>query len=267
MAYSYKGSISFGLVYIPIKLHKAVRENSIGFNMLDRKTKTRVKYSKTINDKPIKQEDIVKGYEYEEDKYVIFEEDDFEKIKTEKDKNITIECFVDLKEIDPIYFDTPYFVEPTGGDNAYSLLISAMQKSGKVGIAKTVLGTKETLIAMRAQKNELLLSTLHFENEIIKNPAKGAESVTSKKELAMAAMLIDSMTEKFEPKTYKDEYRERLEKAIMDKISGKQIVAPKDKQHTVLDLMDALEQSLKIINKPKKTIKRPKSDDGIHGFV
>lgn len=121
MAYSYKGSISFGLVYIPVTLHNSIKENDIGFNMIDKKTMSRVKYKKTCADcegREVKQEDIVKGYEYEEGKYVIFEESDFEKIKTKKDKNITIEHFVKLDEDDPLYFDRPYYVNPTGAEKS-----------------------------------------------------------------------------------------------------------------------------------------------------
>ena len=119
MAYSYKGSISFGLVYIPVTLQSSIKQNDIGFNMIDKKTKSRVRYKKTCEEcdgREVKQEDIVKGFEYEDGKYVIFEEKDFEKIKTKKDKNITIEQFVEVAEVDPIYYDKPYYVVPTGGD-------------------------------------------------------------------------------------------------------------------------------------------------------
>ena len=152
MAYSYKGSISFGLVYIPVTLHSTIKNNDIGFNMIDKKTMSRVKYKKTCADcdgREVRQEDIVKGYEYEEGKYVLFDEKDFEKLKSKKDKNITIEQFVNLAEIDPLYFDKPYYVAPTGAEKAFSVLLSAMEEEGKAAVAKTVLGTKETLIAIR----------------------------------------------------------------------------------------------------------------------
>lgn len=160
MAYSYKCSISFGLVYIPVTLHASVKTQDVGFNMLDKKTMSRVKYKKTCEEcdgREVKQEDIVKGYEYEDDKYVVFTEEDFEKLKTKKDKNITIQKFVDIAEIDPIYYDRPYYVNPTGAENAYSLLLRAMEEEKKVGIAKTVLGNKETLIALRAKDGQATL--------------------------------------------------------------------------------------------------------------
>ncbi len=175
MAYSYKGSISFGLVYIPVTLHSTIKNNDIGFNMIDKKTMSRVKYKKTCADcdgREVRQEDIVKGYEYEEGKYVLFDEKDFEKLKSKKDKNITIEQFVNLAEIDPLYFDKPYYVAPTGAEKAFSVLLSAMEEEGKAAVAKTVLGTKETLIAIRAKDGQMLLNTLFFAEEVTKNPAK-----------------------------------------------------------------------------------------------
>ena len=159
MAYSYKGSISFGLVYIPVTLHNSIRQNDIGFNMIDKKTMSRVRYKKTCEDnenREFKQEDIVKGFEYEDGKYVIFEEKDFEKIKTKKDKNITIEQFVDIADIDPIYYDKSYYVVPTGAEKAYAVLLTAMEQSGKAAIAKTVLGIKETLVMIRAKDGQML---------------------------------------------------------------------------------------------------------------
>ena len=140
MAYSYKGSISFGLVYIPVTLHSTIKNNDIGFNMIDKKTMSRVKYKKTCADcdgREVRQEDIVKGYEYEEGKYVLFDEKDFEKLKSKKDKNITIEQFVNLAEIDPLYFDKPYYVAPTGAEKAFAVLLSAMEEEGKAAVAKT----------------------------------------------------------------------------------------------------------------------------------
>lgn len=248
MAYSYKGSISFGLVYIPITLHKSVKESEISFNMLDRQTMSRVQYKKTCvdcDDRIVKQQDIVKGFEYEEGKYVVFEEEDFEKIKTPKDKNITIEHFVDLGNIDPIYYDKPYYVQPTGAEKAYSLLLKAMQEENKAGIAKTVLGNKETLIAIRVKNGKMLLNTLYFDSEIQSNPVKDIDIQISKAELEMAKAIIKSMNSAFEPQKYKNEYNLKLQAAIQDKISGKQIIAPPDKnQRKVADLMDALKKTL-----------------------
>ena len=257
MAYSYKGSISFGLVYIPVTLHNSIKENDIGFNMIDKKTMSRVKYKKTCADcegREVKQEDIVKGYEYEEGKYGIFEESDFEKIKTKKDKNITIERFVKLDEVDPLYFDRPYYVNPTGAEKAFAVLLTAMEQEHKAAIAKTVLGTKETLILIRAKDGQMLLNTLFFEDEVTKNPAKDIKEKGSPAELKMAKAIIDGMTGEFNPEEYKDEYREKVQQAIEQKIAGKEIVSPKEKNvTTVANLMDALTKSLELTKKQKTT--------------
>lgn len=262
MAYSYKGSISFGLVYIPITLHNSIKENDIGFNMIDKKTMSRVKYKKTCaacDGREVKQEDIVKGYEYEEGKYVIFEESDFEKIKTKKDKNITIERFVQLDEVDPLYFDRPYYVNPTGAEKAFSVLLEAMEQENKAAIAKTVLGTKETLILIRSKDGQMLLNTLFFEDEVTKNPAKDIKEKGSSAELKMAKAIIDGMTGEFNPEEYKDEYREKVQQAIEQKIAGKEIVSPKEKNTTtVANLMDALTKSLELTKRQKSTKKGTK---------
>ena len=248
MAYSYKGAITFGLVYIPISLSLSIKEHDLGFNMLEKKTKSRVKYKKTCvdcNDKEVKNEDIVKGYQYEKDKYVIFTNEDFEKIKTPKDKNITIETFVDLSEVDPIYFDKAYYVKPTGADKAYNVLLKAMESEKKAGIAKTVLGTKETLILLRAHNGQMLVNTLYFHAEVQKAPAVDKAKI-SKQELDLAKNLITQMSGKFEPEKYKDEYHIKLQKAIKRKIAGNEIVESKDEKEPVkiINLMEALQKSL-----------------------
>ena len=264
MAYSYKGSISFGLVYIPITLHNTIKDNSIGFNMIDKKTMSRVKYKKTCSDcdgREVKQEDIVKGYEYEECKYVIFEDKDFEKIKSKKDKNITIEKFVDVSDVDPLYFDKPYYVVPTGAEKAYSVLLTAMEEENKAAIAKTVLGEKETLIMIRAKNGQMLLNTLFFEEEVQKNPSKEIKDSGNTQELKMAKAIIESMSGEFKPEEYKDEYIEKVKNAIERKIAGKEIVSPKGGKETkVIDLMEALKKSLTQVQKPKTSRKTRQSN-------
>lgn len=258
MAYSYKGSISFGLVYIPVTLHSAVKNNDIGFNMIDKKTMSRVRYKKTCEDcggREVKQDEIVKGYEYEDGKYVIFDDSDFEKLKTKKDKNITIEKFVPLGDVDPIYFDKPYYVVPTGAEKAFAVLISAMEQEDKAAVAKTVLGTKETLILIRAKNGQMLLNTLFFEEEIVNNPAKAITEKGTDGELKMAKAIIEGMSGAFEPELYKDEYREKVKNAIEQKIAGKEIVAKKEKADmSAASLMEALQKSLALMDvtpKPK----------------
>lgn len=259
MAYSFKGAISFGLVYIPITLTNSIKENDIGFNLLDKKTMSRVKYKKTCVDcenKEVKNENIVKAYQYEKDKYVVFTDEDFEKIKSQKDKNITIDGFVDINEIDPIYFDKAYYANADGSDRAFLVLLEAMQKSHKAGIAKTVLGTKESLVLIRADNGKMLINTLFFNDEIQQSPETKKIKIT-KSELNLATTLINQMTTKFEPQKYKDEYNEKIKKAIKKKIEGKKIIASKDnlKPTKIIDLMDALKKSVNTKKTTKKSIK------------
>ncbi len=265
MAYSYKGSISFGLVYIPITLHAAIMDNSISFKLLEKKTKSRVKYKKTCVDcaeKEIRNEDIIKGFEYEEGKFVLFDEEDFEKIKTPKDKSITIEQFVYLNEIDPIYYDKAYYVVPTGGEKAFQLLLEAMAEEQKAGIAKTILGNKETLILLRSKDGQMLLNTLFFSSQIKKNPCKDIQEEVKASELKLAKSLISQMSAPLEIESYQDEYKKRLEHAIQEKIQGKEIIsASHEAEPKITDLMDALKASLDEYSAPKKRIVPPKKKE------
>ncbi len=267
MAYSFKGAISFGLVYIPIVLTNSIKQNDIGFNLLDKKTMSRVKYKKTCVDcenKEVKNENIVRGYQYEKDKYVIFTDDDFEKIKSTKDKNITIECFVNLDEVDPIFFDKSYYVEPDGSDRAFLVLLEAMERENKAGIAKTVLGTKESLLLLRASNGKMLVNTLFFNDEVQDSPEVKKLKI-QKQELDLATTLINQMTASFQPEKYKDEYNEKIKKAIKQKIAGKKIVTSKNssKPVKIIDLMDALKKSVstskKSSSKSQKTEKVSKT--------
>lgn len=245
MAYSYKCNLSFGLVYIPVKLVAAAKSNDIGFNMIDSKSMSRIKYVKTDMDgNKVDNKDIVKGYEYEAGKFVIFSDKDFEDIKTTSDKNIEIECFVSVDEIDPIYYNKPFYVVPSGAEKAFAVLLTAMAESGKAAIAKTVLGSKESLIAVRSIDGAMVLNTLYFSDEIQASPYK-ATGETGKKELDLAKAIIEGMNEHFAPEKYKDEYRERLMQAIQAKVEGEEIKTPTAKTYRgISDLMEALQKSL-----------------------
>ncbi|MFY9537280.1 MAG: Ku protein [Bacilli bacterium] len=249
MAYSFKGAISFGLIYIPITLHNAVQSNQIGFNLIEKNTMSRVRYKKTCQDcdgREVKQKDIVKGYEYEEGKYVVFTNDDFEKIKSKRDKNIIIEAFVQLSEIDPVYYDRPYYVVPEkGAERAFALLKEAMEADGRAGIARSVLGAKETLVALRVKNGVMYLNTMHFHEEIRPAPYLSPEIELQEQELSLASTLIAAMAKPFEPENYVDEYRQKIERAIAAKIQGKEIVVrEEDDFNPALDLMTALQESL-----------------------
>lgn len=250
MGISYKGAISFGLIYIPITIHNVIRSNDISFNLIDKKTMSRVQYKKTCvdcNNQEVKQDDVVKGYEYEEGKYVVFNNEDFEKIKSKRDKNITIFQFVNLNDIDPIYYDKAYYVVPDkGATKAFTLLKTAMEKEKKVGIAKSVLGTKEKIIALRVKDGIMYLNTLFFHEEIQTIPYVLEKAKVEKPELNLAITLINTMTKKFAPEDYIDEYKHKIQDAIQAKIAGKEVIKKEEAENTqALDLMAALEQSLK----------------------
>ena len=258
MAFSYKSAISFGLVYVPVSLHVTVRTQDIGFNMLYRKTLERIKYKKTCEHCPpdLSAQDIVRGYQYEKGKYITMSDEELDAIKTEKDKSIEITTFVDIGEIDPIYFERSYFVKPLGAQKAFKLIQAALVSEGKVGIAKTVLGQKEQLVALRAVGENMLLYTLHFHDEVQANPTPKIDEVVSPAELELAKSIITNMTGKFVPSNYKDEYREKLRSAINTKIAGKRVTAAKSKAQSakVLSLMDALKASVNQ-TAPKRTTK------------
>lgn len=248
MPSAHKGAISFGLVHIPIQLQVAVREHDLSFNQLCKKTGERIRYKKYCPscNKEIKQEEIVKGYEYEKDKYVIITAEDLEKIQTEKDKTIQILKFVKEAEVDPVYFEKNYYAQPDKqGQKAFDLLREAMLATKKAAVARTVLGTKEALLLIRATEDGMRVTSLYFEDEIVTAPAKTASKLT-KAEVTMAKQLIDQLSGPFDIADYQDEYQERLRSLIERKIHGQEIVKVKEKQSVqAVDLMEVLSQSLK----------------------
>ncbi len=252
-----KTAIQFGLVYIPITLHSCTKNTDIGFNLIHKKTGKRIKYKKICEDCPskIEPEDIVKGYEYERNKYVILTNQEFEKLKTKKDESIEILQFSKLEEIDPIFFEDSYYVEPNGAKNAYSLLSKALASENKVGIAKAVLGTKECLLALRTIDNFLVVSKLHFADEVQDNPVSKSTENVKKEELELAKTLISNMTKKFDINEYKNEYKERVKKAIDSKIAGQKIQLPKaEKPKTITNLMEALRMSVEKSGEDDKVV-------------
>lgn len=244
----HKGAISFGLVNIPVKLYTATQNTDIQFNQLHKKDHAKIRYKKVCAhcDAEIKAEDIVRGFEYDKNKFIVVTDEDLEKIKTEKDRALEILHFTDLKNIRPIFFDRSYYAVPqTGGEKAFELLRQSMLKENKVAIAKSVLSNKETLIAIMPTEEGILVQTMYFEEEIKGIPVEYAKPKVSKEELAMAKMLIGSMDKVFDAAAYHDEYQERLRELIQNKIQGKEIVTPKEAKKTnVIDLMDALKKSV-----------------------
>lgn len=242
-----KAAISFGMVHIPVKYENATQENDISFNLLHKKCGQRLKNNKSCPACGIDEvapEDIVKGYEYEKDKFVIIEDTEFEDIKSEKDKTIKIEEFVYISEIDPIFYNKSYYLYPDGSDDAFALLKAAVEEEGKVAIAKTVLGTKETTIGIRAQSNALILQTMFMLDEI-RPPQQAPKGKINPQELEMAILLIRNMTKKFDPSKYKNEYQQKLKALITDKIQGDQTITQSTAgEFNALNLADALQASL-----------------------
>jgi DNA end-binding protein Ku len=197
--------------------------------------------------------DIVKGYQYDKDHYVIVTDDEMERIKTEKEKSIQILHFAQLNQISPIYYDRAFHVVPeAGGDKAFELLRKALMEEQKVAIGKTVLGSHETLMAIIPREDGVLIATMHFEDEIKDIPKAYHKPEVSEQELSMAKALIHAMDTPFDPAAYHDEYQGKLRQLIEDKITGKEIVsASSEGQNNVIDLMDALKASIEQ-NKPDK---------------
>lgn len=248
MAVSHRGAISFGMVHIPVGLYTATQDNDIHFNQLCKEDGSRVKYKKVCANcgKEVQASDIIKGFEYEPGQYVTMTDDDFKKAKTEKDKTIHILHFTDLHAIRPVYYDKTYHTIPEqGGDKAYELLRRAMMEEGKIAIAKTVMGTREKLLALIPTEDGILVETLFFADEVKEAPKEISHPEVSEVELTMAKTLVDAMVQEFQPQAYKDEYQARLWEIINQKIQGKEITVPQESgQVTVIDIMEALKQSL-----------------------
>ncbi|OLO40418.1 Ku protein [Alkalihalophilus pseudofirmus] len=261
----WRGSISFGLVNIPIKLHAATESKDIKLRNLHAECKSPLKYEKTcpVCEKEVENDEIVKAYEYAKNKFVILDEEELEQLKKEnEDKAVEIIDFVKLEEIDPIYFERSYFIAPSeGGTKAYTLLRKGLEESGKIGVAKIIIRSKENLAIVRVYKNTLVMETIHYPDEV-RNVADvpnvpSSDDVTEK-ELDTAKMLIDQLTTEFDPEKYHDEYRNALMELIEKKKGAEQTVTAADKKATttgnVTDLMAALQAS---IDKTKKPSAKP----------
>ncbi len=262
----WKGSISFGLVNIPIKLHTATEDKDIKLRTLHKECHSPIQYEKIcpVCKVELKAEDIVRAFEYTKGKFVVLEDKDFEKLKKENEERaVEIIDFVKMEQIDPIYYDKTYYMSPSeGGVKAYSLLRKALEESAKVGLAKIIIRSKEQLALLRVYENTLVMETIHFPDEVRKTsdvPNVPAESNVSKKELDTAILLIDQLTSEFEPEKYNDEYRSALMELIESKRTGQDIVTPtaKDNVSNVTDLMAALQASIDR-TKPQKTTEKKK---------
>jgi DNA end-binding protein Ku len=263
----WSGSISFGLLNVPVKLYSAVARRSISLREIRESDSARIKHRRVAEgtDEEVPYDEIVKAFEITAGNYVPLSKDEMAALAPEKTRAIDVLDFVDLEEIDPIYFDSPYYLGPAdGAEKAYSLLAAAMKASGKVAIARFVFRNKEHLAAIRTSGGVLTLTTMRFADEVV--PADELDEVlpekapkVAKREQEMAEQLIDSLSTKFDPSAYRDEYREELLGLIERKAEGKEIVTPEAEAPQATkapDLMAALEESIAAV-KDKGSTKKP----------
>lgn len=255
----WSGAISFGLVNVPVKVFSATSSKDVRFHQLDGKSKSRIKQKRVsvATGEEVPYEDLIKAYEIAPDNYVTITPEELEALDPKASKTIDIEDFVDLDQIDPVYYERPYYLVPDkGGQKAYALLRNAMRETNKVGIARVVLRTKQYLAAIRPKDDALVMETMLFADEV--NPLDeldlpGPDVDVTEREEKMARSLIDSLTTDFEPSKYRDEYRERVLKLIEQKASGQEIVVEDAAEEAprVVDLMAALEASLAAVKSGK----------------
>lgn len=251
----WKGSISFGLVNIPIGLYPATRRDEVSFRQLRKDDLSPIRYKRVaeVDEKEVPWESIVKGYEHEKGKFVVITDEDFKRANVEATQTVEITDFVNLDDIDPMFFDKPYYLEPQkGGKKAYALLRDTLKETGKVGIAKVVIKTRQHLAAVKPKENALVLELMHFAHELLE-PGEldlpKADEAVGKKELQMATQLVESMTDKWEPTKYKDEYTDQLMKVIEEKVErgGEELPHAKAKAKpatNVVDLVAILKKSI-----------------------
>src|ERR1700758_4635739 len=248
---TWKGSISFGLVYIPIAVYPATREEKISFRQLRKQDLSPIKYKKVAEAdmKEVSADQIVKGFEYERGRYIIMSDEDFEKVKIESTHSIDITDFVELEQVDPKFFYKPYFLEPQkGGEKAYALLHKALSGTGKIGVAKVVISNREYLAAVKPDGLFLILELMHFASEVLTpEELNRPQPELNEKELKMAHALIDSMSSDWEPQKYRDEYRDAVMEMIEQKAKNKKLPEPAPaapRATNVVDLVKVLQESI-----------------------
>lgn len=248
----WKGSISFGLVHIPIKLFAATESKDIKLRYLHKECHTPIKYERVcpVCDREVENDEIVRGYEYEPDKFVPLEKEELDELKKSRSKTIDIIDFVKLEDIDPIYYNRSYFIGPNeSGEKPYALLKKAMDESGKIALAKVTMHSKEHLAAVRVYDKGLLMETIFYPDEV-RNidhvPGIGENIEVSEKERQTALQLIEQLTTEFKPEQYEDEYRKALSDLIESKVAGDEVTTAQkaSNKENVVDLMDALQASI-----------------------
>jgi DNA end-binding protein Ku len=260
----WKGAISFGLVSIPVRVFPATEEKGVRFNQLHAKDHGRIKYQRVCAKcgEEVQYQDIVKGYEYEKDRYVVLEEEELDSIPVESSRTIDIDQFVDITEIDPIYFQKTYYLVPEeAGVKAYALLREALSDNSKVGIAKVSFREKEHLATIRVSDHIVVLETMYWPDEIRKASFEELDKDVKVRpqEVQMAQSLIENLTDEWDPARYGDEYRQALLELIEKKVAGEEIeyVAPPEEAPKVVDLMEALRASVEATQQKGKAAEKP----------
>lgn len=256
----WKGAVSFGLVNIPVKMYTASEDKSIKFKYLHSKCSTPLKYQRICPrcNQEVQWEEIVRGYEYQKDRFIVMKDEDFEAIPTNKTRTIDIIDFCKLEEIDPIYYEKSYYLGPEEtGKKAYNLFVSALKSKDRVAVAKVVIRSKQALAALRIYDNVLVMETMKYPDEVRSKqeiPGIEAEVTVSDRELDMATQLVETMTEPFAPEKYSDDYRRALLDLISAKIEGQELDYPQvQPAEGVVDLMESLKASLEAIEKERFT--------------
>lgn len=257
----WKGHLTFGLVSLPVKLYSAARSETVSFNQLHKHDNSRVKqvlYCQA-EDKPIPRADIVKGYEYEKDKYVVIDEDDIKKVAPKTAKTMEILEFVKSADVDPIYMESSYYMAPDeAGEKPYALLFEALRQTGYCALAKIAMHNREHIVILRPSSKGILLHTMYYKDEIrMVDEFRTDTSLVKKPELELAKTLISSLEAAFEPEKYHDEYRDNLKALIQAKVEGRETVeVPAATQLApVIDIMEALKMSLANAKKPAASVK------------
>ncbi len=251
----WKGHLTFGLVSFPVKLFTAARGDSISFNQLHKTDNSRIKqviYCQA-EDKPVPRSDIVKGYEYEKDRYVVIDDEEIKKMAPPSAKVMEILEFVKATEVDPIYFESSFYMAPDdAGEKPYALLFGTLQRTGYVGVAKIAMHNREHIVIFRPGAHGLMMHTMYFAHEVRKvEEFRTDTSIVKDQEVKLAQMLVESLAAPFEPEKYKDTYRENLQAMIEAKIKGQEVVTPPAPEPSkVIDIMEALKKSLAIAKKP-----------------
>jgi len=255
----WKGHLTFGLVSLPIKLYSAARSETVGFNQLHKTDSSRIRqviYC-AAEDKPIQRSEIVKGYEYEKDHWVVIEDDDIKKVTPKTARTMEILEFVKSADVDPIYYESSYYMAPDeAGEKPYALLFEALRRTGYVALAKIAMHNREHIVILRPGPKGILLHTMYYKDEIrTVEEFRTDTSLVKEKEVELAKTLIESLAAEFEPDKYHDEFRTNLMAMIQAKIEGKETVAAPEPQQLapVIDIMEALKMSLENVKKPVRS--------------